>query len=419
MLRGAEIVGAPGEPGAARSLPYDAGGIDLGGLAADACIRYRIDLDPAPHLDGGTGRSQAAVVSNAAAWLWRSPTHRRGLRATARFEHLDGIDVAVPWLVAGENWVLDESAFEFYGHAAIGRFERERVEAAGTVFELVVLEGLSPATRAVLGEWIAAGARMAALASGRLPVERAQVLVVPVAAGADPVRFGHLTRGGGASVALLVAQDATRDALLADWKLPHELCHTWHPFVERRSAWLSEGLATYYQEVVRARAGVIPSSVAWRRLREGSDLGRDAEATLEVESARVFETFEFPRVYWGGAAIAFLADVEIRRRSGGKRALDDVMTELADCCARDARVWTAEALVDRMDALARAPVFAELVAAYVTGPHFADLAFTYDRLGLVRRGDDYETVADAPETWIREAIMDGGGDGVARVASQR
>ena len=206
---------------------------------------------------------------------------------------------------------------------------------------------------------------------------------------------------------LLVARDASPEALVADWTLPHELSHLWHPFVERRSAWLSEGLATYYQEVARARAGAIPAARAWRRLYEGAALGRDASTTLAEASERVFQTYDFPRVYWGGAAIALLADVELRRRSGGTRSLDDVVAELSRCCAGDPRAWRAEDLIDRMDAIAGTPVFSALVSRHVTGTEHADLAATFARLGLRRRGEDFELVDDAPAAWIRDAIMAG------------
>ena len=34
-------------------------------------------------------------------------------------------------------------------------------------------------------------------------------------------------------------------------------------------AWLSEGTASYYQNVLRARAGILPAEDAWQRMHSG------------------------------------------------------------------------------------------------------------------------------------------------------
>jgi len=37
------------------------------------------------------------------------------------------------------------------------------------------------------------------------------------------------------------------------------------------------------------------------------------------------------KVYWSGAALALLADVELRRRSDGEQTLDDILGEFQQC----------------------------------------------------------------------------------------
>lgn len=407
MLLRAETV--PGEAGSAeaRALPHGEDGIDLAGVGEGACIRYALDLAGSSSLPMGLGSRivDGALLSNPASWLWRAPRRPTGMRATARFVHAPEVEVAVSWPRDGAAHALDATAFGFYSHAAFGRFERETVSVGDATLDVVVLAGFSETTRAAIRPWITAVARMAATPGGRFPTERAQVIVIPKRRGGDAVGFGHVTRGGGASVALMVSPEAELDALLSDWTAGHEFSHLWHPFVRKDGVWLSEGLATYYQEIIRVRGGVLPAAKAWRRLRDGADRGKADDRSLAEASTNVYRNWDFPRVYWGGAAIALLADVEIRRRSDGARSLDDVMAELAKCCTRDSRAWPAERLVARMDEIIGAPVMAEIVKRHVNGDRFADLGPLYGRLGLALRDGVYEPVSGAPESAIRDAIM--------------
>lgn len=48
---------------------------------------------------------------------------------------------------------------------------------------------------------------------------------------------------------------ATTSELSRDWTATHELSHMLLPYVASRDRWLSESLASYYQNVLRARDG--------------------------------------------------------------------------------------------------------------------------------------------------------------------
>ena len=45
--------------------------------------------------------------------------------------------------------------------------------------------------------------------------------------------------------------------------------------------------AVHLQEVLRARAGLLPAELAWQRLYEGAQLGRDSARTLQEETRRM------------------------------------------------------------------------------------------------------------------------------------
>ena len=182
-------------------------------------------------------------------------------------------------------------------------------EIAGSTLEVAVLDGRSPRTRQHVVPWLKTAAELASQPLGRFPRASAHVVVIPSAPGDEPVRFAMLGRGGGASVVSLLASNAERQALLDDWVAVHEFCHMLHPFLQRQDAWLSEGLATYYQEVLRARTGHQSEQDAWRRIHDGAALGKTAHGSLEQASAAMFQNANFRMVYWGGAAFALLTAV--------------------------------------------------------------------------------------------------------------
>jgi hypothetical protein len=392
--------------GAQQALPVKGGRVSLASVPDDGCIGYRIDLVAASESGGVAARRRGdAVLTNVAIWLWRPARWDLIREATAQLALPAGMQVQLPWPERpGGGYTLDTSAFAFYGFAAFGRFDVEHVTAPAATIDVAVLEGLSEATRTHIVPWIEAAARIASQPLGRFPREHATIVVVPTPSG-DPVRFGIATRGGGASILLLVSPDAQLEPLVHDWIAVHEFSHLMHPFVSREDAWLSEGLATYYQEIARVRGGVLSEAEAWRRIYDGSLLATGARGSLADESAHVFERRAFPRVYWAGASFALLADAELRLRTGGKTTLDDVIRGLHACCAREARPTPARQVIARMDQIAGVPVFSELMQRWVLGPHLPELSALYTRLGLLPGPDGVRITGQAAESWIRAAIM--------------
>ncbi len=381
--------------------------IQLRGLAPGACAHYAIDVGAAARSYGGLDATRRgdALVSNVAFWLWRPPQWQGVRELSARFDLPAGMRASLPWPRRGDRYVLDQSALAFYAFAVFGRFDQVQAAAPGATLEVAILPGLSEATRANVVPWLEQAAREAALVFGHFPRRRVQVVVIPTSPSGEPVRFGTMNRGGGASAAMLLPANAKLQPLLHDWIAVHEFCHLLLPFVERDDAWLSEGLATYYQEVLRVRSGMESEQDAWRRLYEGSLLGRDAKQNLAEESADMFVNFSFKMVYWAGASFALMSDVELRRRTHGRLRLDDVVRELAAERHGPPHPLRARELLERMDKIAGVPVFTELMRRWVDGPSLPDLQGLYRQLGIEVSDQHVETLADAKDAWIREAIM--------------
>jgi predicted metalloprotease with PDZ domain len=133
----------------------------------------------------------------------------------------------------------------------------------------------------------------------------------------------------------------------------HELFHTWNvkrlrpvelgPFdyekeVYTRGLWIAEGITSYYDDLLVARAGLMDEKQYLAALSGNID-------TVEKTPGRRFQSLSRSSFdawikyyrpdessantsisyYTKGAVVAFLLDVAIRERSGGRRSLDDLM----------------------------------------------------------------------------------------------
>lgn len=400
--------------------PDDATALRVVSLDAEGGCAYSVDLGAVARAGGGDCvRAGDDVLTRPGAWLLRPMLLPLSLRVTATIRVPKGLRCAVPWtpepaapgaasdpLVA--RYRLDRSIWSMAGHAVFGRFARESLEAAGATFDVVTLSAPHRATTAGIRRWLRAAIDAIALLYGRFPVPRVGLYVVPVPADADadPVPFGSTWYGGGPHVVLYLSQRAQDGDLTGEWVALHELLHTTMPSIAVEDAWLSEGFVTYYQEVLRARAGFQTPAVSMQLIEEGFGRGRATGTgrTLADESRVMRENHTFYRVYWGGAAIAMKLDVELRRSSGGKRSLDDVMRHLSRRAGNGEDV-SAAALVADADAFLGAPTFASIAGPLLASSAFPAVDGCYAWLGLAVRDGRVVTLPSAPGAAERDRIF--------------
>ena len=80
------------------------------------------------------------------------------------------------------------------------------------------------------------------------------------------------------------------------------------------------------------------------------------KASLADESRSMGRTHAYWRVYWAGAAIALELDVDLRRESGGRVSLDDVLRAYDRRRAASPKEMTAAEAVRIADAVAGRPM---------------------------------------------------------------
>ncbi|MGN6151375.1 MAG: hypothetical protein ACTHOH_05105 [Lysobacteraceae bacterium] len=129
------------------------------------------------------------------------------------------------------------------------------VRAGDTALRIEVAGVADPARRAMLMDWAEEAARATVLPSRRFPLATAQARIVEIdSRDPSPVPWGQTRRDDDVAVLLFVRRGAGREALRADWTAVHEFAHLAHPYLGERGRWLAEGLASYQQNVLRARA---------------------------------------------------------------------------------------------------------------------------------------------------------------------
>jgi hypothetical protein len=290
----------------------------------------------------------------------------------------------------------DATFFDRESHLAFGpTLAVRRFVRAGAEVERARLPGALAVTDDALDRWLGGALDAVATVTGRFPRARVQIVVVPVPASDAPVPFGLLRRGGGSSVMLLVSEGADLAALEQSWVAAHELSHLLFPLIDRRDAWLSEGLATYYQEIVRARAGLIEPAEAFEHLERGFERGRSAvgDAPLAIASAQMRARHDYVRVYWSGAAFALMADVELRRRGTSLDAL--IAARGRELWSPRGR-WSARALLGALERPLEGPFLTTLAARFEADVDFPDLDEAYEALGLATNADGSLSFSDAP-----------------------
>ena len=108
-------------------------------------------------------------------------------------------------------------------------------------------------------EWIEATASYVALVYGRFPNPKARIIVIPTTENSwgndSAVIFGRVTRRRGETVELFINPDRPIEEYYADWTATHEFSHLMLPLLKKRHRWISEGFASYYQNVLMLRAG--------------------------------------------------------------------------------------------------------------------------------------------------------------------
>jgi hypothetical protein len=379
------------------------------GLPDGGCLEYTLDLRALASARGRTAFYVGGDFVAAPGALFLRPTRwTADLAVTARFELPSGLRPAVPWApLAGGRYGIDHLAFQLLGQIAIGRFPVCELQVAGTDIDIAVLDARTRASVSGIRTWIGAAASAVADLYGRFPMPRLLVLVQPTPSRGEPVVFGLSMRAGGGHANLLLSSLARDEELPGEWVAVHEFTHLGLPWTYDQEAWFQEGFVTYYQEVLRGRAGFYSEQEAWQKMEDGLNRGRrrGGDAPLESESRTMRSDHGYRRVYWAGAAIAFLIDVEMRRVSGGVQSLDDVMRVIHARFGAAPKPHSGVELLRAADRALGRSIAAPIAEQHLLQRSFPDVRTVQQALGIIVEGGRVRLDEGAPMAAVRKAIM--------------
>lgn len=253
-----------------------------------------------------------------------------------------------------------------------------RIAAPDATLTVRFAAEVNESTSRDLIDWIGHVADQVRMPYGRFPIAAPRVIIIPSnnkhRGGDSPVPFGRVTRRGGETVELYVDIDRPVEDLYADWTATHEFSHLLLPGISWRQKWISEGFASYYQNVLMARAGRYTQEEAVRRLSAGFERGRGSRPELSPnQAAEAGVRHARYKIYWSGAAFALLADLRLRRLPGGEESLDTVLGRFQQCCLPSRNYWSGTRFFTKLDSLIDEPVFMPLYRQHADTPGFPDM----------------------------------------------
>ncbi len=248
--------------------------------------------------------------------------------------------------------------------------------------------------------WVENAARAVAGYYGGFPVGRVRLTIH--AAGPGKISSGR-TEGSGpeATIQISVGDAANAADLDSNWELVHEMVHLALPSMTGHG-WIEEGIATYVEPLVRARAKLAPADDIWRWLAWGLPTGLKGLTPGGLDGSH-----SWAAKYWGGALFCFSADVAIRQRSAGRKSLDDALRGIVQAGGNVCASWPLSRVLETGDQAVGFPALSELYARMADAPPDVDLAGVFRQLGVRATASAVSYDDAAPLASIRRGITTG------------
>lgn len=352
------------------------------------CIQYAMRLnqkqDRRPlNLDSST------MVTTPAEWLFL-PNLRNKDFVRIKLSIAKNHNLSVPWDAVDESkndFRITASPQSADGLLIVGDFVKHELAHKGTNLRIAYLPGKQIDYKKI-ESWLKQTVENVSLVYGRFPHPNPQIIISPTASSwsrqRSPVPFGRVVRDFGESVQFFIDQRQSLNAFNQDWTATHEFSHLLLPYVSHKNRWISEGFASYYQNILLARSGVYTQERAWQKLYDGFLRGQTSVPELSPNSAARTGRSNggTMKVYWSGAALALLADIRLRKSSDNKKSLDTTLDALQACCLPSTQLWSGTRLMRKLDQLSDTNVFTSLYMDYANNATFIPYELGFEELGI-------------------------------------
>ncbi len=265
----------------------------------------------------------------------------------------------------------------------------------GAKFDIVVGDD-PPLEHDRIATWVERSATMISdYYGGTFPVPDLRVEIV----GGSRRGVGFGQHWGGRRVKIRVGAGTTDRQLENDWVLVHEMLHACFPDLPDEHRWMQEGLSTYLEPVVRARAGNMEPADVWGKWVRNMDVGQPRRGDRGLMKTRTWA-----RTYWGGALFWLMIDFELRKRTDNVQSLQTALRGIVERGGTARVDWTPAKVVRVGDKVTGTTVFSDLFAELALAPGEVDLDQVWQELGVVPDGDEARLDDTAPLAEIRRAM---------------
>lgn len=267
------------------------------------------------------------------------------------------------------------------------------LEIGGATIDVVFSPFPHSASESEVHDFVLRSAEPVAAYYGRFPVSKLRLEVVKNDRGTG--LFGKEFHGN--RVRFFLGPSATAAQMHESGILTHEMFHLGFPDLDRKYAWIEEGLATYLAHLARARAKQTTETEFWSDMRDGF-----TDALPKKGDGGLGTAESYRRIYWGGALFWFEIDLEVREYSHGTKSLDSVTRAILASGGNNAHPWKLAHLRRAVDRHAGFPVFKKWYDALGMKPGTVDLPALWARLGLAVKGEHLEPTGPND---LREALL--------------
>jgi hypothetical protein len=189
------------------------------------------------------------------------------------------------------------------------------VAAASSKIDATVVADTLKVSDWQLKQWVQKAADAVVAYYGRYPVPHLTLQIRSFEG--RGVRGGQTFSRGGGFIRIAVGSLTGEEDLASDWMLTHEMVHLTFPNMTDEHHWIEEGIATYVEPIARIQAGQFNAKRMWFELVRDMPKGLPQPGDTGLD-----HTHTWGRTYWGGALFCFLADLEIRKQTQNKKAVD-------------------------------------------------------------------------------------------------
>jgi hypothetical protein len=270
-------------------------------------------------------------------------------------------------------------------------------EIGGGRIDLVFVAAPEEKLHKLVRDWVQSCAHAVTAYYGTFPVDR--VLIRIRLFDGHGVRSGQTFGNDGAFIKIAVGRSSTPADFADDWMMTHEMIHLAFPSMAEQHHWIEEGLSTYVEPIARAKVGNSTPEKAWGDLVDGIPQGLPQRGDRGLDF-----TPTWGRTYWGGALFCLLADIEIRKRTGNQKGLQDALRAIVKAGGTIETEWEITRAFGIGDRAVGVPVLRELYDKMKSTPAPVDLDALWRQLGVERNNGETKWNDAAPLSAIRKAI---------------